>query len=218
MGISQFHAPTGPASRRAGRVAGFTLIEMIAVVCIMATLVAVGMGLFQRTGSEAVKTGTEKFAAMVEQARTTAITRRKPVALALVSPGEAGLGDEQCRLGLFELEEWEANQPVTGSQVQRWEALPGGVGFDSGAFESLSNAAESERVSLTWKNGAEKAELPMLVFSSRGALLSPSGSQPVVVILSSGVHQHGRFIPREGGGRRIVRIGRVVARPWILDV
>ncbi|MBB5349903.1 type II secretory pathway pseudopilin PulG [Haloferula luteola] len=213
--MSLLHETQGPARLRTRRPVGFTLIELLVVVGITATLLAVGASLFRRTSAEAVKTGTEKFAAMVEQARTTAITRRKPVALVLVSPGEAGMGDEVCRLGLFELDDWVSGEPVTGTQIQRWQGLPGGVGFQAGEFDSLENVVDSERTSLTWRNGDLQAELPMVVFSARGGMLSPKGSKPMVVILASGVHQHGEFIHREG--RTVIRIGRVVARPWILS-
>ncbi len=209
-----------PVSRhlRVSRGAGFSLVEMLAVALIISALLAAGAGLFQRTGSEAVKTGTEKFAALVEQARTSAITRRKPVALALISPGDLSQGDELCRIGVFELEDWKSGEKVEGRLIQRWRSLPGGVGFVAGEYETLENVMDVSRPSLSWKNGDEEAEVPLLVFSARGGLMSPAGSKPVVVILSSGVHQDGRFIPRNGGGRRVIRIGRVVARPWILDV
>lgn len=191
---------------------------MLVVVLIVGSLLALGAGMFNRTGSEAVKTGSEKFTAMVEQARTSAITRRKPVALAIFSPGDTQDGLEACRLGLFSLEEWESGEPVVGELIQRWQGLPGGVGFAGGEYESLENIMDTGKVSISWKNGSQQAEVPMLIFSARGGLLSPGGSKPVIVTIASGVHQRGEFILRNGGGRRIIRVGRVVARPWMLDV
>lgn len=197
-----------------GRRSGFSLIELLVVIAIIGILLAVSVSLFKRTGSESLRTSADRFMSMVEQGRTAAITRRKPVALALFNP-VAG-SENSARLGLFELTEWEAGKPAVGTLIQRFEAISPGMVFLPGGDETLLNVVESPAISLTWKNGQERAEVPLLVFSPRGGLLAPAGSGPVRVSVGGAVLRNGTFVENKTG-RREIRVGRVVARPWLLD-
>lgn len=203
-------------SRRRRATGGFSLVELLAVVVIVGVLVTLGAGL---VGSRAESLGTagERFSSLVEQARTTAITRRRPVVLAIAEPGSLGFDDGQVRLGLFELGEWDESGSNAAEQVQRWEVLPGGVAFFGGGEEGLDNLLDREAVSLTWKNGNESGTFPALVFSSRGGLLAPSGSESVVVVLGGGTYRNGEPRRTRESGTRRIRIGRAVARAWNFD-
>ena len=92
-----------PAIPRRASSTGFTLVELVAVMAIVTILMAVGVSLLTKSRGEALRTGTEQFATMVERARTSAITRRRPVALAIAEPGAGDVTDDRCRIGLFEL-------------------------------------------------------------------------------------------------------------------
>lgn len=203
-----------PADRR---LSGFSLIELIAVITISVILLAVGVSLFRTNRAEAVQTATEQVSALIEQARTTAITRRQPVALALLQPGQADFVDESCRVGLFELEEWEEGSPVAGRLLQRWTVLPTGVVFFGGELDGLANVFDQASIPLTWRDGENSGEFAALVFSARGGLLAPAGSESVVISMRSGTFRDGTPVEIEGGGRRGIRVGRVVARAWNLD-
>ncbi|MFM2243182.1 MAG: hypothetical protein RLZ97_2037, partial [Verrucomicrobiota bacterium] len=120
-----------------GRRSGFSLIELLVVIAIIGILLAVSVSLFKRTGSESLRTSADRFMSMVEQGRTAAITRRKPVALALFNP-VAG-SENPARLGLFELTEWEAGKPAVGTLIQRFEAISPGMVFLPGGDETLLN-------------------------------------------------------------------------------
>lgn len=196
---------------------GFSLIELIAVIGIMSLLLVIGLSVFRRTGNEALRTGSDRIAAMIEQGRTTAITRRKPVALVMVPPGTAGVSGENWRLGLFELAEWKEDGPVSGTQVQRWQELPAGTGFFAGEVDSLSNVLDEPEISMEWKEGSKVGQFPMLVFSPRGRLLAPTGSESVVAVLGSGFYRDGQMQATGEKLRRSIRIGRVIARPWKMD-
>ena len=198
----------------AGR-GGFSLIELLVVIAIIGVLLAVSASLFRRTGSEALRTSADRFMGLVEQGRTTAITRRKPVALVLINPGTAD-PDAPARMGLFELVEWEPGKPAVGNQIQRFDSLAGGMAFLKGGEGGVVNVLDTPSISVTWKNGQETAEFPALVFSPRGGLLSPAGSEPVRVTVGGAALRNGNLVETKGG-RREIRIGRVVARPWLLD-
>jgi len=197
---------------------GFSLIELIAVMTISIVLLAVGVGIFRNQGAEAVQTAAEKMNALIEQARTAAITRRAPVALVIMRPGEAGYTDGVCRIGIFELEEWEDGVDLTGRQLQRWTTLPSGVVFFGGPLDGLDNVVDQSVIRLTWKDGDESGVFEGLVFSPRGGLLAPAGSESVVVSMGGGTYKGSTAVETRGGGRRGIRVGRVVARAWNLDV
>lgn len=204
---------TGPS--RHSVPGGFTLVELIAVIAIVLILLAVGIGLLSGSRAEALRSGTEQFTSLVEQARTSAIARRRPVVLAIEEPQQSD--DAACRIGLFELEEWLPGETNEGRQIQRWQVLPDGVALFGGEVDSLINVKDSDAISLTWKGGSEEAEMPGLVFSPRGGLLAPAGSESVVVTFAAGFYREGNAV-RTGEERgKVVRIGRVVARPWQMD-
>ena len=68
--------------------AAFSLIEMVAVIAILVILMTAGVSLMNGTGSQSRKAGTDMLGGMIEQARTTAITSRSHVVLAVAEPGD----------------------------------------------------------------------------------------------------------------------------------
>ncbi|MGE9271113.1 MAG: pilus assembly FimT family protein [Verrucomicrobiales bacterium] len=203
-----------PSSRR---LLGFSLVELMMVIFISTILLFAGMGMFRSSRGEAVKTGTEKLSAMIEQARVAAITSRRPVALVLVEPGSGEFDDGACRLGMFALEEWSDDQVVRGDQMERWAVLPVGMAFFGGAVEGLENVVDQTPIEIEGEEGEFAGIVPALVFSARGGLLSPPGSESVVLSMGSGTYQSGRAIATTEGGQRAIRVGRVAARAWNLD-
>lgn len=195
---------------------GFTLVELIVVIAVVLLLMAVGVGMLTQSRGEALRSATEQFTSLVEQARTTAIARRTPIMLAIQEPRQSD--DGTCRIGLFELTEWNPDAPNEGTLVQRWQTLPDGVALFGGEVESLANVKDQRAISLTWKGGSESAEMAGLVFSPRGGLLAPAGSESVVVTFAAGLYRDGNAV-RTGDERgKVVRVGRVVARPWQMDL
>ncbi len=211
-------SPVNPsAPQRSAPPPGFSLVELLVVMILLGVLVTLGLGVFGKTAASARRTATDQFAATVEQARTAAITRRKPVILAIAAPVPGG-ADSNYRVGLFEVDELpERGAAIAARQLQRWSILPTGVVFFDGAVEGLDNPLDAEDVELSWKDGENQARVHLLAFNPRGGLALPAGSEPVAVTLGTGVLRDGRAIPTSDGGRNSLRIGRVVARPWRLD-
>lgn len=184
---------------------------------LVSALLTIGMGIFGKTAASARRTAYDQFTATVEQARTAAITRRKPVILAIAPPVPGG-ADEYYRIGLFETDEVpKSGDAIDARQLQRWNILPGGVVFFGGKVENFDNPIDEELVDLSWKDGENEARVHILVFNPRGGLALPAGSEPVAINLGSGVIRDGQPFPTSDGGRNSLRIGRVVARPWRLD-
>jgi prepilin-type N-terminal cleavage/methylation domain-containing protein len=196
---------------------GFSLVELMVAMILIGALLAIGLGVFGKTAASARRTASDQFTATIEQARTAAITRRKPVILAIAAPVPGG-ADNNYRIGLFEVDELpERGAAIAARQLQRWNILPTGVVFFSGAVEGFDNPLDEDEVELSWKDGENQARVRILAFNPRGGLSLPPGSEPVAVTLGSGVLRDGQTIPTSDGGRNSLRIGRVIARPWRLD-
>lgn len=200
------------------RASGFTLVEIIAVIGIIVLLVGISVTVLGNTGAASLRTAGESFTAAVEQGRTSAITRRREVALAILEPGQGGFSDGICRIGLFELDGETDDGSLKGRLLQKWLKLPGGIAFFGGEVDSLGNLLDETPISIEWRDGTEKSEVRALVFSPRGGLSQPQGSESIVIKLGRGTYRSGTAVKFGKGASRTIRIGRVVARPWVLDI
>lgn len=198
---------------------GFSLLEMLTILVILGVLTTLGLSIFGRTAHAARRSALDQFTAAVEQARTSAITLRKPVLLAVAPPDEeAGGHDRKTRFGLFEVDSLpSASGTVQARQVQRWSTMPDGIIFLKGKVDGLRNLLDGDKTLLTWKDGENRATVYLLAFTPRGGLALPSGSDPVGIRLGTGIYQEGEPVSTKEGGASSLRIGRVVARPWRLD-
>ena len=61
---------------------------MVVVIAVLVMLMTAGVIFFSGTGSQSRKAGTDMLTAMIEQARTKAITSRSFVVLAVAEPGD----------------------------------------------------------------------------------------------------------------------------------
>jgi prepilin-type N-terminal cleavage/methylation domain-containing protein len=196
---------------------GFSLIEMLVVMVIVGALTTLGLTIFGKTAASARKTAMDQFTAAVEQARTAAITRRKPVILA-IAPPLRGSTDQDTRYGLFEVDELPDDpRTIDARQVQRWNLMPSGILFFGGEVDGLRNVLDESPSQIRWRDGQNQASVHVLAFTPRGGLAWPTGSDPVVVKMGSGTLQDGQPVATREGGQSSLRIGRVVARPWRLD-
>jgi prepilin-type N-terminal cleavage/methylation domain-containing protein len=197
---------------------GFSLIEMMVVMVLIGALTTIGLTIFGRTAPHARRTAMDQFTAAVEQARTAAITRRKPVILA-VAPPISGSGDTSTRFGLFEVDALPNSTKAipNARQVQRWHVVPDGVIFFGGQIDGLRNLLDGDKTQLQWKDGENQAMVHVLAFNPRGGLSWPTGSEPVAVKIGSGTYRDGQPVATPEGGHSSMRIGRVIARPWRLD-
>jgi prepilin-type N-terminal cleavage/methylation domain-containing protein len=198
----------------------FTLVEMLAVIVVIGLLMTAGLGLFRGKG-RARRAAVDAVAGMVDQARNTAIRTRRNVALVIAWPAQVpDLGGEKlCRLGLFELEAPpDANGAVRGRLLERWRPLPKGIVAMGGQADGVRNVLDDGFLMLSYESGGKEVETAVtgLVFTPRGGLGWPKGSDPVAIRLVEGAYIEGKptRTRQDGGTDEIIRVGRVVARPW----
>ena len=196
---------------------------MMAVMAIVLALMTAGVSLLNGTAAQSRKAGTDMLSGLIEHARTTAITSRCCVVLAIAEPGDLAVGDECCRIGLFKVDsEWpDASQtpnPLECTLLSRWQILNSGIVL----IPDASNLAE---ISLAYggpKNLSVRAHA--IAFHSRGGLHYPAGSTPITIRIAEGSYRGSPPLPtpnKRGPEQKIsenrLKIGRVTARPYRID-
>ena len=210
-------------------VRAFSLIEMMVVIAILVTLMTAGVSLLNGTGSQSRKTGTDMLSGLIEQARTTAITSRSYVVLAIAEPGDLPLGDERCRIGLFKVnEDWpDASTtpvPLNCTLLNRWQTLNSGIVLIPGDVDKLPNPLnDKSEITITYGGTRNlSVKVHAIAFNSRGGLHYPAGSTPVALRIAEGGYRGGKATPNERGTPKSIaenrlKIGRVTARPSRID-
>lgn len=194
---------------------------MAALVILLASAPA----LLQGTGYHSRKTGSDLLEGMIEQARTTAITTRSYVVLAVAEPGDLAAGDERCRLGLFRVETWPDSpaDPVEGVLIGRWRTLETGIILLGGGAAGAENPLDAAELTVAY-DGARMltVKVHVLAFNSRGGLHYPAGSAPVAMRIAQGGYRAGKASANRRGESGVItesrlKIGRVTARPYRTD-
>ena len=203
----------------------FSLIEMVAVIAILVTLMTAGVSLLNGTGVQSRKAGTDLLTGLIEQARTKAITSRSHVILAIAEPGDLPAGDERCRIGLFQVnEEWPDASKTPSSLkctlLNRWQTLNTGIALIPKQADGLTNPLDVSEITLTYggtKNLSVKVHA--IAFNSRGGLHYPAGSAPIAIRLAEGGYRGKPPVatPNKPVAENRLKIGRVTARPYRID-
>ena len=165
------------------------------------------------------------LAAMIEQARTTAITSRSYVVIAIGESSDFPAGDERCRLGLFKVETWpdQPADPIRGVLMNRWRFLETGVVLMGGVVDELDNPMDQPEITISYGgNKPGTARVHAIAFNSRGGLHYPVGSSPIALRIAEGNYRMGQATPYQRGDAKIVaenrlQIGRVIGRAHRID-
>ena len=194
------------------------------VIAILVMLMTVGVSLFHHRGAQSRKAGTERLLALIEQARTRAITSKSTVLLAIVEPDPQPFTDQRCRLGLFCVDTWtnSANPqlPLQGVLTHPWQTLNPGIVLLPGTVAEIENLLDQPTITIHY-GGARNLSVQAhaIAFNSRGGLHYPIGSSPIVIRLAEGVYRHGIPYPNRRDSQKTLaenclKIGRVTARPY----
>lgn len=208
------------------RATAFSLVEMLAVMAVMALLFTVGIGGLGDSRAQARQVAAARVVSMLEQARATAITSRCVVALALAEPGDMPSGDDEhgC-LGLFKINEWPAApDTLDGTLLHRWLELPSGVVILPGSVNGLRNPRDEPQTTIRYLAGKRPVQgrFHIIAFTPRGSLQWPAGSDPLALRIAEGTYRNGQPVPNTRGSdhrvaENLLQIGRLTARPYQFD-
>lgn len=200
------------------------MIEMVTVLAVLVILMTAGVSMLNGNAAQARKTGTDLITGMIEQARTTAITTRSYVLLAIAAPGALPTEDPNFRIGLIKVavEDWPKNGAgnVSGELLIRWRPIETGAILLGGEVDGVENPLDGPELTVTYgKANPRSVKVHALVFNSRGGLLFPSGSTPVALRIVEGTYRNGLALPYKRGDTGTIvenrlKIGRVTARPY----
>lgn len=216
-------------STRSTSVAGFTLIEMAVVTAILIALMTVGVSLVHSTGPQSRRAATDMLTGLIEQARTHAITSRSYVILAIAEPGDLPSDDNQCRIGMFRVDEWPdtpagAAVTVNATLMSRWKTLNSGVVLLPEKVDGLENPMGGDQSTITYTGGgsSQSVNVHMMAFNPRGGLHYPTGSSPIALRIAEGGYRNGRASANKRADQADVsenrlKIFRVTARPFRID-
>jgi len=199
----------------------FTLVEVVVVIAIIVVLMVAAVQVLGGNDGPSRRTAADAITGLIEQARTTAITSRSAVALAVAEPGDLPITDGRCRVGLFRIGGWSEDGTANAVLIRRWQALPTGVVLLGGNVNGVRNPLDEPQTTLRYRSGNNTLEVPvhLIVFGPRGGLLLPQGSDPIALRIAAGTYRNGRALSTSRAANRTpaethLRIGRVVARPY----
>ncbi len=169
------------------QLAAFSLIELLAVITIMAVLLAVAVPLLSNPSNSARQASGEIIKAHLQRARAHAIASGSPTAIAipvLATGGELG----GRAISLFEVvKNGTVYEPVKdGSglekQLQRWETLPGSFHFMPASLISspkptIVDTAETLRTNIKGK----AITCHLIVFATNGQIILPSSETNIAI-------------------------------------
>ncbi len=204
---------------------------MVVVIVILIILMTASVSLLNGTGSQSRRAGADLLSGMIEQARTMAVTSRSTVVLAIAEPGDPPSPDERCRIGLFKIaKDWPSPAPsplsLVGALRTNWQTLNTGIVLIGGNVDGVANPLDQPQIEISYVAGGVtvKGQFHALAFNSRGGLLYPVGSTPVVIRVAEGGYRGtppmatanlraGQQSPTENQ----LKIGRSIARPYRID-
>lgn len=188
----------------------FSLVELCAAIAIIALLLAVGIPILGNNAMRQRKAATEMTSGLIEQARTTAISSRATIILAIMDPKDLEMNDGLCRIGLFKASGWPDKGPIEATRIGRWHTLPTGTVIAGGTVAGLQNPRDEDRLEIL--TGTQTRRVHALAFSPRGGLRWPQGSDAVVLCIAEGGYRNGKAHAHTLT-RDHLKIGRVTARP-----
>ena len=215
-----------PTQRHPGRGnPAFSMIEMTAVMAIMVILIAAGLNHFSAPASHPGKTDSDMLAGLIDQARTSAITSRSCVVLAVADPDDIPARDPRCNLGIFKIDAvpTDLTETAKGVMITRWRPMEPGIALIGGKLEGTDNPLDAERLTITCETPRHMTfKVHAIAFDSCGKLVYPPGSAPVTLRVARCIYQAGKTVPvrpNPSGSRTEIRmkIGRISARPYRID-
>lgn len=175
---------------RGGSTRGFTLPEVMVVVVIVGILLVAAVGGLGGRSERSEEIGLRTMADVLENARMRAISRASYVAA--VFPDGAAV-DEEKRFRGAAVVDLTVDAAAGGTSAQFSDGVVTGAFAELpqgqvlfGAAEGASSVVDSMRVPVLWRTGGEVEQLPAVVFTPTGAVLTPAQKSLRVVRVAAG--------------------------------
>jgi prepilin-type N-terminal cleavage/methylation domain-containing protein len=169
----------------------FTLVELLAVIAIMALLMAVSVQIFSNTSGEARKASRDVIKAQLQQARAHAIATGNATAVVVPLFGSSG------ELGARAISSFEVQKsgntyaPVVDANgnerlLQRWEILPGNTHFVPAAMISSGRPTLVDTPeTLQIRYNGRPVTCHFIVFASNGQIVQPATAVHIAIANAS---------------------------------
>lgn len=201
------------------------MVEVVLTISVLSILIFIATGMMGDNGAKVRKGTTDTLSGLIEQGRSTAITSRSQVLLAVAEPGDLPLKDNHCRLALIKLDQFDARTGrAEGELLRRWEVIGTGVALIGGEVDGFRNVLDLPEIQLSFRSGARESSTHVhgIVFSPRGGRDWPVVSEPVVMRIAEGGYRgdHRKAMANKRDGKISedrLKIGRLIARPQRFD-
>lgn len=168
-------------------VPAFSLVELLAVIAVLALLLTVAIPIFTDPSNNARQTSREIIKAHIQRARAHAIASGSPTAIAIPVLSTGGdLGGRA--LSLFEVvKNGAAYEPAMGDGgeerlLQRWETLPGSFHFmPSTLVSSPKPTIVDAPETLVTNHKGKEVTCHLIVFAPNGQIVLPTTETNIAI-------------------------------------
>lgn len=189
-------------TKRADFRCGFSLIEVVVVVAVVALLVGVAVPIFGVSSGNSKQASREIIKAHLQQARGRAISSGRAIAVVIpaissnseISGGALNLVEVSNENGSYVPAKEDPNDPASAARpvLQGWEKLPGNLRFVPQSLTSSSQvtiADQTNTISVKYRNN----DVPCnsIVFSANGQIVFPT--EGLCIAIAQAVGRGGEF-------------------------
>lgn len=182
--LQKFNSPTLQQQKRNR---GFTLVELIVVITIIASLLAVGVGTIKNVaGSKGVSTGVSLAEGVFDHARNLAKANGKARVLVYADEGGDNADKRERYLRLLAVSKLKIKDDP--SDADEWILAGSGTSLPADTFFNANLCAGVQKITAVFPGSSTAKSCYVYEFNSEGALINPTTKGAFIM-------QSGRLLP-----------------------